>query len=81
MLLHFVCASSFTNIDQDLDLIIMYPSDLLAYHVHTQLHPQVEAPLSLPSAHDDSAILIRWSPGQESQPVKLIRSWSSGFIL
>ena len=24
---------------------------------------------------------LRWSPGQQSQPVKLIRSWSAGFML
>lgn len=55
MLLHFVFASSFAYIAQDLDLIFVYPSNLLSYHVHTQLRPQVKASLSLPSVHDDSA--------------------------
>lgn len=58
MILHSVFASSFTYIAQDLDLIFMYPSDFLACHVHAQLHPQIEASLSLPSVYDDSATTL-----------------------
>lgn len=58
MLLHFVFASSFTYIDRDMDLIFVYPSDLLPYHAHAQLRSQVKASLSLPSVHDDSATTL-----------------------
>lgn len=58
MLLHFVVASSFTYIDQHLHLIFMYPSDLLAFHAHAQLHPQVKASLLQPSVHYDSAATL-----------------------
>lgn len=58
MLLHFLFASSPAHIAQDLDLIFVYPSDLLSYHVHTQLHPQVKASFLLPPVHDDSATTL-----------------------
>lgn len=58
MLLHFLFASSLAHIAQGLDLIFVYPSDLLSYHVHTQLHPQVKASFLLPPVHDDSATTL-----------------------
>lgn len=36
----------------------MYSSDLPAYHLHAELHPQAEASVSLPSVHDDSATTL-----------------------
>lgn len=76
MLLHFVFASSFTYIGQDLDLIFMYPSDLLAYHARAQLHPEVKASLSLPSVHDDSATtLVTRTTVTDCQTDKKLVGW------